>query len=333
MFHSQIEENSTAFSEPGRAADSAGHEDSGGAAWLAAVGGGPDAILDRINKKLPHEANPEEAMARKCNCMSVWCKECYRRFHLPRHFKRLSEIPWDECRFVTLTLDPKKTGLGPDAFNFFRENKILGRFIQDLERAGVEVFDWCGQMEFHVNGNPHFHLVVKTGKGSKGKIGNAKLLKAWKHGLVREEYFKSHRDYERLVGYFGKTGYFHKNKEHQTVLPDYFQSEYYRGKRIQRFFSARKPRAKERRIETITREIKKPSKSLTWKSIQKCGKQTILFYFKKDGVFDDFKEKYLQIIDIPYSWFKRMFLGRYVEGRGFIFSLTGTEPETPPCPF
>jgi len=316
----------------GRPAGPACQEDAGRPA-AAAVGGGAASILDRINKKLPPTANTEEAIARKCKCSSVWCPECYRRFHLERHYLRLSEIPWDECRFITLTMDSLKTGNGADAFIFCREKKILGRFIQNLKREGIKVNDWCGQMEFHKNGNPHFHILVRTCKGPSGKIGNEMLLKAWPWGYVHEDYFKTEKDYNRVVGYFGKTGYFHKGKEYQTALPDYFKSEYFRGMKIQRFFSARRPSTHKAQPK-IKNPNPKQSKSLTWNTIHQCGKRTIIFYYKKDeSGFNDTEQKFLQVLDVPYEYFKVMFWGKYVQGRGYIFSLTGTKPDTPPCPY
>jgi hypothetical protein len=335
----QIEAGQITSGQPGAAAGPAGHEDAGGdggddrAAVAAAYGGGPDAILENIRQMLPQEANPDEALARKCNCRTNWCRTCYMRYHLPRHLARLREIPWDEARFVTLTMDPHKCGEGADAYLFYREHGQIGYFIDRLRRLGIKIIDWCGFIEFHLNGNPHFHLLIRTKKGSAGMIGNKTLLKAWAYGYVKEEHFATYKHYENLVGYLGKAGYLHKNKEYQSVLPDYFQSEFFAGKRVLRFLSARKnERVKRPKPEPEKTEKKARAKTLTWNRIKKCGRETIMFYFQKDGSgFDDTIIKYLGKVPIPYDYFKVMIKGRYSQGRGLRIDLTGTDDE--PCPF
>ena len=306
------------------------------AAGAGAEGAGAS-ILDQIRQKLPQNIenlDREECIARKDCCKSVWCPVCYRRFHLKRHYERMSEIPWDECRFITLTLDREKTGGGADAFLWVREHKPVGRFIVKLGRLGVDVKDWCGQLEFHRDGTPHFHLLVRTKAGPSGMIGNERMMKAWPYGIVREEYFKTEKDYNNVVGYFGQSGYFHKGKEHQTRLPDYASSEYFKGKRIIRFFSARKgEREKDgTKPRRETSDEEKQIGNITAKRIEDCGKETIIFYdTTNEGGFPELNYKYLCKVDIPYCVFRVAFPGHYIQGCGYSFYLSGQPPEE--CPY
>ena len=331
MFDRQVEENPITTDEPGREAASAGYEDGGLAAWLAAVGGGPDAILDYIKIKLPQEADKQEAIARKCNCSSVWCPVCYRKFYLEKHFLRLSEIPWEEARFITLTLDRDKVGCGADAFEWYRKKKPIGRFLVNLKRQCFSIKDWCGQIEWHRDGTPHFHLLLRTEKGFKGMIGNSRLLKAWPWGVVREDYFTSEKNYQAVVGYFGKSGYFHKGKEHQTHLPDYFKSDYYRGKRVFRFLNARsasKRKSEERVTPKGVSGKKKPLMSTPLNRVEVCGRSTLIFYAKPDEMgFPASDYKFLTKITCPYSYFKVFFEGDYLSGLGYRFFLDGKYPD------
>jgi len=276
-------------------------------------------ILDYITRKLPPRASDAVALARKQSCSSVWCPVCYRREHLRRHFERLSLIPWDEARFLTLTLDREKVGEGADAYIWFREKKPLGRFFVSLARQGIKVNDWCGQIEFHKDGTPHFHLLVRTSKGPGGMIGNERLLKAWPWGIVWEEYFRTYKDYENTVGYFGKAGYFHKKKEHQTKLPDYFASEYFRGMKIIRFYAAR---LKGVVPQEVSRETLKESQSKAFDRVQECGKSTVVYSVSYDDHYNEY-ETFLERINIPYGQFMVMCPGFYKKGRGYIFFLDG----------
>jgi hypothetical protein len=334
MSHIQNEENVLASGEPGRAADSTGHEDSGGASWLAAVGGGPGAILDKINQKLPHQADHDEVIARKFNCRFVWDNECYKKFHLPKHYTRTLEIPWNEARFVTLTFDPLKVGMGSDAYIWFRKNKPLGRFIQNLKRNGINVKDWVAQMEFQRNGTPHFHSLIRTKTGPFGKIGNEVLRKAWPWGYIREEYFKTEKDYHAVVGYFGKAGYFQKGKKYQTELPDYFKSEYFKGWKIIRFYCARRGEGPKKNYEK-TGKIK-PCISIPGFRSSSCGKYTDIYSIHEvlDGNVSYPVYKFLDRIKVQYVIFKKFVPCDYQNGVGLRVFLSGEIPKDfLHCPF
>lgn len=299
----------------------------------AGAGDSRPPILDKIIRKLPPVADGEQAVARKHNCNSVWCPlGCYRRFHLKRHFERLSEIPWDEARFVTLTLDRDKCGEGADAYMYFREKKMLGRFFVSLERLGVKILDWAGQMEFHDDGTPHWHLLVWTEGGKM--IGQDKIHQAWPWGrMIREEYFENRKRYENTVGYFGKAGYFHKKKKHQTILPDYFKSDYFQGKKIIRFYSARRPSPDPKERPEPKKEPEK-SETITGRKLATCGQFTHIWYYREDEAgFAQSEVGYSQCLNIPYKEFLDQCPGEFVPGFGYAFFLSGVPPEVEPCPF
>lgn len=291
-------------------------------------------ILEQINRKLPRGVDHEQAVVRKHNCASVWCPcGCYKRFHLKRHFERLSQMPREESRLVTLTFDRRKVGEGAAAYIFSREKKVIGRFIVSLERQGVEIKDWAGQIEWHEDGTPHWHLLVRTKRGSSGMIGNERLLIAWPWGGVHEDYFKSEKHYQNTVGYFGKTGYFEKGKKYQTVLPDYFDSEYFKGKRIMRFYSARRPSGEDM-PESHTNKEPEKSETITGRKVKTCGQFTHLWYYVEDRAgFDKSEVFYGRCLNIPYKDFVGQCPGEYVPGFGYAFYLSGVPPQLEPCPF
>ena len=293
-------------------------------------------ILEKIIRKLPPGADRDECVARKYNCASVWCPVCYKRFHLQRHFARLSEMPWKESRLVTLTLDREKVGSGADAYIWFREKKALGRFFVSLERQGVEVKDWAGQIEWHNDGTPHWHLLIRTKPGKAGMIGQDQLHKAWPWGrMLKEDYFKNKAHYDNTVGYFGKCGYFHKGKKHQTELPDYFKSDYFKGKRIARFYSARRPSG-DRQEQNPPKSDPEPSDTVTGRKLATCGQSTLLWYWDRDVDECGFPVADLRFLErslTPFADFVKGCPGKFEQGIGYTFWPSGAPPDHGPCPF
>ena len=289
-------------------------------------------ILDKIIRKLPPHTSTLECVARKYNCGSVWCPVCYKRFHLARHFARLSEMPWKETRLVTLTLDREVTGEAADAYVLMREKKAIGRFFVTLERMGVEFHDWAGQIEWHRDGTPHWHLLVWT-KGGK-MIGGDRIRAAWPWGkIVQEEYFKTQAHYDKTVGYFGKAGYFHKGKKHQTILPDYFRSEYFRGKRIARFYSARRPSGQTQEPEPAKSEPQ-ASSTITGRKLKTCGQSTLIYGYVND--VHGFQSDQLWFCDrlmVPYKDIVDLLPGSYEAGVGYNVWLSGSPPPVDAMPF
>jgi len=242
-------------------------------------------------------------------------------------------MPWEESRLVTLTLDRNLTGSSADAYLFIREQKALGRFFVRLRRLGVIIQDWAGQMEFHRDGTPHFHILIRTRTGAQGMIGGQALRQAWPWGRVHEDYFKNKTHYDNTVGYFGKAGYFHKGKQYQTELPDYFKSEYFKGRRIMRFYSARRPASEER---TLVKKNPAPKKSetISARKLTVCGQFTHIYAQYEDWAgFPKSESRYLMTIAVPYKEFKVRHPGYYQPGIGYSFFLSGAPPEELPCPF
>jgi hypothetical protein len=225
-----------------------------------------------------------------------------------------------------LTLDRNKVGVGADAYIWLREKKALGRFFVNLGRHGVEVKDWAGQIEFHKDGTPHFHLLIRTMDGFKGQIGYEKLKMAWPWGGFKERYFKNKYDYHAIIGYFGKAGYFEQGKEYQTILPDYFKSEYFRGKKIIRFYTARKKGNGGSGTKT-NKESDPESGTIPGYRMESCGRYTIIYYYRDDDdVFPKSELKFLERLPIPYKEFRQLTVGDYVDCVGYRFYLSGKYP-------
>jgi len=165
-------------------------------------------------------------------------------------------------------------------------------------------------------------------------IGQDRIHQAWPWGrIVHEEYFKNKKHYNRLVGYFGKAGYFHKGKKHQVILPDYFKTEYFRGKRIARFYSARRSGGDIARSTPKEKEPQ-PSETVTGRKLATCGQMTLLFYRPKydwTGIFPSHELILFDELCMPYKDFVNQCPGEYVKGLGYSFHLSGAPPV--PCPF
>jgi hypothetical protein len=208
-------------------------------------------------------------------------------------------------------------------------------FFVTLKRHGVEVKDWAGQIEWHKDGTPHWHMLIRTKAGKAGMIGNADLKRAWPWGGVYEDYFKSQTHYDNTVGYFGKSGYFHRGKKHQTELPDYFRSEYFKGKRIARFCSARRPSGEPREQAPLKSEPE-PSTTITGQKLQTCGQSTLIWYWDRsfnEAGFPDDDLRFMERVFVPFADFVRDCPGKFEQGLGYTFWPSGTPPDIGLCPF
>jgi len=189
--------------------------------------GAPDPILaKRVSNFAGVAGDQVQVVVRNCSCSSVWCKDCYRRKGGSRRFaEKLAKMDFKKVRQVVLTVDPKKFPSGPQvAFEYLRDRKALPDFIRDLQRyGGVDIARYQWVLEWHTNGYPHWHVFIETTTaGKKGMIGVKKLLRFWRHGIVREQPIRSEKHWKAIVGYFGAMGYFqNEKKDHQLELPEW----------------------------------------------------------------------------------------------------------------
>jgi hypothetical protein len=202
--------------------------------------------------------------------------------------------------------------------------KPIGRFIQNLGRAGVTVEDWTCNLEWHDDGTPHFHLLVQVSKvGRSGQIGEKLIHECWPYGRIHEHFFKSEKAFLNFLGYFGKTGYLHKNKQHQVTIPAWAADEHWCGKKINRFSSMKHPalekevKSKSNLSEAEQLEESEQMQGRTYSErISGCGQETN-FWIVTPGQPD----KFIRRVSVPYREVLRLAAGsgQFIAGLGFVF--------------
>jgi hypothetical protein len=205
----------------------------------------------------------------------------------------------------------------------------VNQFIHNLKRTGkIVIVDWVWILEWHVEGDPHWHLFIQTEKGRKGQIGNEKLLKHWKHGLVFESYIKSRKHWGRFTSYFGNNGYFNpndscqtKDKSHQLELPEWAKNVTYRirktGSMVKRSKEKNEANRDEKKIENenFVEDKSKKDEDAPPKTyheiLESCGQSTMCQIRRGDSYLVWMK------IPIPYLHFKE-YPGHYIENPGYF---------------
>lgn len=241
-------------------------------------------------------------------------------------------MDWRRTRMVTLTLNPAGWVDGEDAYMWYKINKPIGHFIENLGRAGVKVTDWTCNMEWHDNGYPHWHLLIEVDKpGKAGMIGQELLHKLWSHGdsnnRIHEYYFNSEDRFKKFTGYFSKSGYLHKDKQHQITLPGWANAPEWAGIKINRFSSKRISASKReaKPEEPAGEPAKRPRKIMTYAMKHgRCGNQVDIWEVEVEqfGADKNFSRSYIGRFTVPYETVIGHLSGKFVEGYGYSFEGT-----------
>jgi len=138
-------------------------------------------------------------------------------------------MDWKKVRFVMLSVDP--VHFNDDAYlavSQAQQKKWISQFIHNLKRVhNIQVEDYTWFMEWHKNGFPHWHLLVQgDARGKFGMIGGEVLRNTWKKGRVTETYAKTKQHWDNITGYYEKHGYFDKEKNSQSTLPEWVLKNY-----------------------------------------------------------------------------------------------------------
>ncbi len=241
-------------------------------------------------------------------------------------------MDWRRTRMVTLTLNPANWTDGEDAYIWYKINKPIGHFIENLGRAGIKVTDWTCNMEWHDNGYPHWHLLIEVDKpGPAGMIGQELLHKLWSHGdtthRIHEYYFSSEERFKKFTGYFSKSGYLHKDKQHQVTLPAWASGRGWAGVKINRFSSKRISHSKvgEKAEEPVGEPVKRPRLVMTYAAKHgRCGNQVDIWEVEvyAEGREKRFARSYIGKFTVPYDLVINSLDGQFYEGFGFSFEGT-----------
>jgi len=244
----------------------------------------------------------------------------------------MAVMDWRRTRKVTLTLNPANWDDGEAAYVWHVINKPVGRFIQNLKRAGIGVTDWTCNMEWHDNGFPHWHLMIEVDKaGPAGMIGQELLHKLWSWGdhnhRIHEGYFHNEKQFKDYTGYFAKSGYLHKDKQHQMILPGWASGKGWEGKKINRFSSMRR-RGQGQAPEPPKEEtLKRARRKMTYASKhERCGNSVDIWEVEVygDGLESKFDRSKIGTFHVPYDLVVKSLDGQFYEGFGFSFE-GGTE--------
>jgi hypothetical protein len=195
-------------------------------------------------KNLTQAIQHQQVILKKHSCNCSWCLSCFRRRSAPTIAAKLQEYDFERTRQLILTIDPSKFSNGYDAVVEISKKRAIAAYMRDLGRSeGIHIDKWLWVREWHKNGFPHWHLFVEVDKkGKAGQIGHAKAAKRWRYGYVREDYIRNAEHWDKFTKYFGKKGYFDKNKAHQAQLPSWaIESKI----RIRRFATSVDPTQKE----------------------------------------------------------------------------------------
>jgi len=214
-----------------------------------------------------------EMVIRKCRCDSVWCPQCYKIRKVPKLYSRINDrLDWRSTRHIILTIDRTLFDTPEKAYIHITKKKAIPQLIHNLKRTkNIEIRDYVWILEWHSDGYPHWHLFADVTKiGKMGMIHFQNIQKYWNYGNVKETYFKNIKHWNKLVGYFGKHGYFEKSKGHQAILPDWARSY---KRTIKRTGSAsiqcHLKTEMEKQIEKEKKEMKEKTKESTKKSDEK----------------------------------------------------------------
>lgn len=255
-------------------------------------------------------------MIRKCSCGSVWCQDCFRRFRLPELRKGLGSWGWEHVRHVVFTLDRKKFSGPGDGLEWGRRH--LAYVVHDLKRTGHSGIEgYYSFLEWHRDGFPHWHVLFKVaGSGRSGMIGGALIRKYWDRGAVHESYFKSEKDFEGVVGYFQKMGYFEKSKRHQTALPAWVLAAKIRVKRVSKSLGEKGSGEKRgHSVVIVFREKERKDFEGYGEKIKSCGSFSEVSIYYKGLIFGGI------VIALPYRLARKM-QGKYVAGVGYVVNVS-----------
>jgi len=159
---------------------------------------------------------------KNCVCRSPWCPHCAQRSPAVSAISAtILALRTDCIRHVVLTVQRKEEP--GKVFARIRKKKAIRGTLRKLDLAERR---WLWVLEFHRGGFPHWHLLIETDPGEKGRIGHGRIARAWSEGIVWEDYIRDEAHKRAMAGYARKTGYLAgEQKAHQIELPDYLHSQ------------------------------------------------------------------------------------------------------------
>jgi hypothetical protein len=253
----------------------------------------------------------------------------------------LAKYDWRRTRQVVLSLDRRLFDSPEQSVVYANKKRLIATFMRELARAeGVVFTKWLWVREWHMDGYPHWHLFVEVDrKGKAGQIGHEKLSKRWRFGFVREEFIKSENHWKQFTSYFGKHGYFKKNKAHQSRLPEWAKKSKMRIRRFSKSVEKKNDQETNKKVKLnrYDRWEKQMQKYIASKEVMECltplenpfhvnrkpydvileacGQETI-YTVMFNGL-----EEYGGLLPVPYKEIIKTHEGKYVQGIGYIINM------------
>jgi len=282
----------------------------------------------------------------KIKCRSNWCPNGCAKDWIKIEAFHLSQFDPLRTRHLILTTDLSKFNSQQEMYEYFRKDRPVAGLIRNFERGKKKKVgrDWVWEykpmiitnyrwyLEWYVSGAFHLHLFIEVEKqGHHGMIGQERIHHYWNLGeYIREEFIRDKKHWFHIMGDFQKTGYFYKNKSHQSRLPDWALN--IPGYTIRRSSGKRKTpaewrdpwdeyckRALQERVDPATGEILANLKLPR-------GKSNKTYAERHEGcgqrIFAEISNDLYQIkgvFNIPWADIKKTFKGTFEKGRGYVF--------------
>jgi hypothetical protein len=284
-----------------------------------------------------------------CLCKSSWCKKCHKLYYIPKYKDYIQTFDFRKTRHVILTTDRGKFIDCLDALRTITEKKSLSAFIRKLRNGKktkvggqwvwlyepIKIKQALAVLEFYEDGFPHWHLLIEvSGSGKNGMIGGANLHRAWKHGIVKETYFRDAKHWKNIAGYFADTGYFEKGKEYQTELPEEIKEHYerrirrityYPGKKDGVYEEERPDISEAEAFEEVSKffDGKKKEQQANDKEKRKINYKVILGQCGTKTYLKTVLHGYLiqMILPVPFKTMKEILNPIYEDGRGYVCKM------------
>jgi hypothetical protein len=173
----------------------------------------------------------------KIKCGSVWHEDGCAQDWVNVEKVFLGQFDYSRIRHVMLSTDPEKFDNPREMYEYFRDHRQIAGLVKNLKRGKkkkvgkkwvwlykpINITNYRYYLEWYRNGCFHIHLFIEVGKtGYQGMIGQEMIHHYWNLGkYINEGWIKDKRHWFNIMGDFQKSGYFQKDKDHQSRLPDW----------------------------------------------------------------------------------------------------------------
>jgi len=272
-----------------------------------------------------HKINYVEVYKCKCKCRSVWCPTCYKSNHFPRIAEYLLTFKYKHTIVVTCTFDPCKCVVPGDpnedsgsvSYQYLINKSPVSAFIDALKRRKqgprLMIRHYIAFLEFHENGNPHYHLIIHFADDAYREHD---LQKSWKHGEIDIRTFSSKGAYLDMFAYWRKDPVRYPDQAYQTIPPQDWLDKHPTIVRNPTSSNIRlgPERPKRNRSKGQSQEAPekgaKPAMGYN-KGLKKCGQETVFRTVLKNGdsAWDKLPIKYDDVTTLP---------GKYLDNKAYL---------------